>query len=88
MSTKLIEFHNDMLGGFFTTPLFWDCECDCDYIHPSSEFQCFSCGAVQEESPDSRVNEVFLYADDLSKTLIDLLREIYFQAAIPMPFAA
>jgi hypothetical protein len=41
-----------------TTPLFWDCECIEDYIHPKHETVCGRCHAQQEDSPDSRVSEL------------------------------
>ena len=56
----LIEPHN--LGrkdAFYTTILFWDCECERDYIHPCTEESCPVCKAEREESPNARVNEVF-----------------------------
>ena len=46
-------------GGFWTTQLFWDCECVVDFIHPKSTLSCDKCGAVEEDGqPDSRVTEV------------------------------
>lgn len=51
----LIEVHGD---GLCTTPLFWDCECENNYIHPASDESCILCGAIREEQPDSRVDEV------------------------------
>ena len=41
-----------------TTPLFWDCECAEDYIHPASQAVCEHCHAQQEEQPDARVSEL------------------------------
>ena len=33
MRTAIVQFHHDPdKGGFFTTFLFWDCECEEDYI--------------------------------------------------------
>ncbi len=43
---------------FFTTPLFWDCECRDNFIHASLEDFCPRCGARRETQPDSRVTEV------------------------------
>jgi len=37
---------------------FWDCECDENFIHPKNQNTCPECGAVQEDQPDSRVDEV------------------------------
>jgi len=41
-----------------TTPLFWDCECAEDYIHPASQAVCEHCHAQREEQPDARVSEL------------------------------
>lgn len=41
-----------------TTEKYWDCECEKDYIHPKTQDKCTICGALAEEQPDSRVNEV------------------------------
>jgi hypothetical protein len=56
--TTLIEAH----GGFYTTPLFWDCECEEDYIHPATQEVCLACNTRREDAPDARVDEVFRYA--------------------------
>ena len=46
-------------GGFWTTQLFWDCECVINFIHPKATLSCDKCGAVEEDGqPDSRVTEV------------------------------
>jgi hypothetical protein len=39
---------------------YWDCECESNFIHPISQQMCDICGAIQEESPSSRENEVQL----------------------------
>lgn len=41
-----------------TTEKYWDCECDENFIHSKSQKECAICGAVAEEQPDSRINEV------------------------------
>ena len=43
-----------------TTEKYWDCECKNDYIHPRTMTVCPVCGAVAEDQPDSRINEVLL----------------------------
>lgn len=38
---------------------YWDCACDgSEYFHPVSEEKCDECGALQEDMPSSRANEV------------------------------
>lgn len=41
-----------------TNPNYWDCSCKENYIHPKVEMKCYVCGALQEDMPDSRSNEV------------------------------
>ena len=64
MATKLSQFHHDPQGGFFTTSLFWDCECDDNeqYIHPFTEDYCIVCRMTREDSPDARLDEVIVNA--------------------------
>ena len=38
---------------------FWDCECETKYIHHKARLsECRRCGAIADEQPDSRANEV------------------------------
>jgi len=41
-----------------TTPLYWDCECETNFIHPKNEKRCKKCKAHQNDQPDSRLNDV------------------------------
>ena len=41
-----------------TTPLFWDCNCKHNYIHPKEQTVCQICGADADEQPDSMISEV------------------------------
>lgn len=54
-----------------THPLFWDCECETDYIHLKDERRiCPHCSTKHEEQPDSRANEVKeLIYDELLESL-------------------
>ena len=72
----LIEQHNIGRDKFYTTPLFWDCECERDYIHACLEEACFVCKATQEESPDARVEEVLCSSNTLNDKLIAALEMI------------
>lgn len=58
---------------FATTPIFWDCECYEDYIHPASEAECFACMATRDESPDSRVDEIQRHGNELPSELVALV---------------
>ena len=83
--TNFIEEHGDI----WLTPLFWDCECEDDYIHPASEPTCFRCHFQREESPDARVLEVLKYADLLPKALVRIVEEAFAVANpdfSPIPF--
>lgn len=52
--------NKEKIKRIHTTPDYWDCECETNYIHSKSETVCDKCGATREESPDARVEEVFL----------------------------
>jgi hypothetical protein len=41
-----------------TVPLFWDCNCPHQYVHPRAIAICKRCGARSEDQPDSRFTEV------------------------------
>lgn len=49
------------IGDIETTPDFWDCECDKNYIHKKKLAACNICNATADEQPDSRSNEVRHY---------------------------
>ncbi len=87
----LIEQHRVGRSTFFTTPLFWDCECERGYIHPCTEGRCAVCSILQEDAPDARVDEVLneKYGSSLPKGLLDALEEITLTVCpelIPIPF--
>jgi len=44
-----------------TTEKYWDCECEHNFIHPKTQSKCGICGALAEEQPDSRINEVLMF---------------------------
>ena len=72
MSTANVQFHHDPAnGGFFTTSLFWDCECEEDYIHPLWDEDCPACGSARHEAPDSRINEVIRHSSKLPEKLVE-----------------
>ena len=65
MATNIVEFHHDPHnGGFFTTSLFWDCECEQRYIHDLTENECLACGVRRLDAPDARAIEVIRHAHD------------------------
>ena len=87
--TALIEPHNlGRMDSFFTTLLFWDCECERDYIHSCTEDVCPVCKATHEESSDARVDEVFR-STGLDKRLVAALEALCEDVCpdlIPIPF--
>ena len=60
---------------FYTTTLFWTCECTQNDIHPRGQDKCLVCGHFADESPDADVAEVFAHAAELSEDLVAYLRE-------------
>ena len=71
----------EQVGDIWLTPLFWDCECEDDYIHSASEELCYACNMARGESPDSRVVDVLKYADLLSEDLVSLVESAMTVAA-------
>lgn len=43
---KLLLTLFDVKTEQITTPLFWDCECEYNYIHPNTDFMCLKCLCV------------------------------------------
>ena len=43
---------------FITTDLYWDCECEHNFIRPSDMPMCENCGTFKEDAPPSRINEM------------------------------
>lgn len=41
-----------------TDPNFWDCDCQCNFVHSKLETFCCVCGCCQHQQPDSRAHEV------------------------------
>ena len=57
------EISNEFIGKRrilfdFTTPEYWDCECEHNFIQPAHIDQCPRCWARREECPDSHTQEV------------------------------
>lgn len=73
---RLLEAHNLGQGVFYTTPLFWDCECETDYIHPASHETCPACTAVRQDCPDARLDEVLKYGSRWPVELTALLEAL------------
>ena len=55
-------------GDIILTDEYWDCDCYEDYIHPTADDQCTLCGAMREESPQSRMEEVLKFDLPLNMT--------------------
>jgi len=53
---QYVQFPNEI-----TSPFYWDCECEDNYIHSKRELVCINCGAKQFEMPDSIKTEVLKF---------------------------
>ncbi len=86
----LIEPQNvGRADAFYTTPLFWDCECEQGYIHSCTEETCAICKATREESPDSRIDEIFRHAQELNDKLVGALEFVCWEVQpdlVQIPF--
>jgi hypothetical protein len=50
------------MGEFYTTPLFWACRCEEEYIHPASQEACYACNCRRETADDAKVDDVLHFA--------------------------
>ena len=58
----------EKVGDIVLNQSFWDCECKENYIHKkSNSLECSVCGMDEENSPDSRENEV---QEQVYKTIV------------------
>ncbi len=54
-------------GNIITVEEFWDCNCVEDFINRKAHHRkCNVCGCEEEDSPDSRADEVLLYHEGLT----------------------
>ena len=60
MEKNKAEKNKIKINEIETTERYWDCECKDDFIHPKTQTCCNICGAIAEEHPDSRINEVLM----------------------------
>jgi hypothetical protein len=51
----------EILGDIILNLEYWDCECSINYIHPITEKYCKICNAYEEDSLNSRENEVVIH---------------------------
>lgn len=51
----------EKLGEITLNLEYWDCDCDVDYIHSINKAHCDKCNAFEEDSPNSREDEVKKY---------------------------
>jgi hypothetical protein len=59
-----------------TTPAYWDCECKDFYIRPARQDKCGACGAIREEQPDSRPEEVIAQLEEELKGLDCIIDQV------------
>jgi hypothetical protein len=49
-----------------TTDLYWDCDCENNYIHKKTDMTyCEICDAEEKDSPDSQLTEVILMLSEI-----------------------
>lgn len=59
LSVCLEKFDDILASEEFTTSEYWDCNCEENYIHPSSQpEECPLCGYSREDGCDSHIEEV------------------------------
>ena len=57
MNSDPIEV-NEITNDGTTTPAFWDCECETNYVHSKTIPMCGACDTTSDEQPDSRLYEL------------------------------
>jgi len=58
-NNKITEKLEIFIDPQATTSMYWDCNCDNDYIHPKATLlYCADCKAWEDEQPDSLIWEV------------------------------
>jgi hypothetical protein len=55
----------ERIGDCYTTPLFWICACETDFLRSRTTQQCPHCQALAEESADADIALVLRYAKQL-----------------------
>lgn len=70
---SLIEKHNIGRDAFYTTSLFWDCECEENFIHPVIQVECFLCKTRRDDQPNARVDEVLNHSSWLPHDLVQVV---------------
>lgn len=73
---SLIDAHNIGRDTFYTTALFWDCECEEMYIHPSFQDVCILCSSCREDQPDARVDEILNHSIGLPYDLVQVVETL------------
>ncbi len=73
---SLIEAHTIGRDTFYTSSLFWDCECDEYYIHPVYQDECLMCSARREDQPDARVDEILSHTRGLPSDLLQVIEKL------------
>ena len=58
LENRLTIALNPESNYFMTSHLYWDCDCPQNYIRPRSMNMCEDCGALKDDSPDSRLSEI------------------------------
>ena len=74
---NITSFISRQAGDIFTTPLFWACNCEDDYIHPVSQPFCYRCQAQREASLDAHVREVLKFSDLLPDSLVKIVEAAF-----------
>jgi len=71
--SSLIEAHNIGRDIFYTTALFWDCECEEKFIHPAFQDECLLCGSCCEDQPNACVDDVLKHSINLPYDLVQVV---------------
>ena len=61
---------------FITTSLYWECECDTNFIRSAQMNMCENCGAMKDECPDARIGDVRQHGVHVPLTAPDIMKTL------------
>ncbi|MBC8509476.1 MAG: hypothetical protein ISR58_08415 [Anaerolineales bacterium] len=88
MTTPIVQFHHDPKhGGHFTTVLFWECQCEEDFLHPVYHRECPPCGITRNQAPDAGMGVVVRMGTQVDERLTEAAFEQAGLDSLWIPFA-
>ena len=61
---------------FITTSLYWECECDTNFIRSAQMNMCENCGAMKDDCPDARIGDLRQHGVHVPLTDPDIMKTL------------